>query len=118
MIRITDELCTSVISDKHHFKVLLRKQLQGIFTFFPSSFCFTKKYFLNYLIVNQLNTTNMIEVSEEVWEIYQDIEGNWRWAEILATGAIEGMSESGFISRDDCIADAMKFGYWDELHAQ
>ena len=48
-------------------------------------------------------------MKNEAWYFYQDLEKNWRWQGALPSGVRK--ARSGFGSRNDCIADAMRHGY-------
>jgi len=47
----------------------------------------------------------------EAWEFFKDDAGCWRWRRIVGVEHREGPSPHGFVSRNDCIADAMRHGY-------
>jgi hypothetical protein len=50
-----------------------------------------------------------IDMKTESWDFYQDLQGLWRWLGVLHAGIRR--SRTGFGSRSDCIADAMRHGY-------
>lgn len=58
----------------------------------------------------------MLEVLEvdDICEVYQDRNGQWRWTSIAATGKIVGTSDEAFDVRADCVEDAKKYGYLEE----
>jgi hypothetical protein len=47
----------------------------------------------------------------EAWEFFEDDSGGWRWRRLGWPQRDEAQSTCGFVSRNDCIADAMRHGY-------
>jgi hypothetical protein len=48
----------------------------------------------------------------EAWEFFKDDAGCWRWCRVdVVEQHRQGQSPRGFMSRNDCIADAMRHGY-------
>jgi hypothetical protein len=47
----------------------------------------------------------------EQWEFRKDEAGRWSWRSVR--DALRGASDRTFVSRTDCIADAMRNGYLD-----
>lgn len=56
----------------------------------------------------------MLELEvDDIWEVYEDVNGKWRWTRIAATGEIVETSEEGYQSRSECLINAEKYGYWE-----
>lgn len=48
----------------------------------------------------------------DTWEFFEDDAGRWRWRHIgRMLPQPDSESANGFVSRNDCIADAMHHGY-------
>lgn len=47
----------------------------------------------------------------DAWEFFEDDAGHWRWRHIGRVLQPGSESARGFVSRNDCIADAMRHGY-------
>ena len=50
------------------------------------------------------------ENNGDVWEIYKDASGEWRWRCTSSTGRIVGASKEGYKNKSDCIANAKRPG--------
>lgn len=46
----------------------------------------------------------------DTWQFYQNDAGEWCWKHVAATG-VTTQGEHCYMSRTDCIADAMRNGY-------
>ena len=53
--------------------------------------------------------------TNERWFFYQDVANLWRWARIDVFGTVLGYSGACFGARDECVADARRNGYRQEV---
>lgn len=45
------------------------------------------------------------------WEFYKDSHNEWRWRRTAINGRIVGASTQGYVSKQDCIDNAVRNGY-------
>ena len=49
------------------------------------------------------------------WFFYQDVANLWKWARIDVFGTVQSYSGASFATRDECVDDARRSGYSEEL---
>ena len=51
----------------------------------------------------------------ERWFFYQDVANLWKWARIDVFGTVLSYSGAAFARRDECLDDARRSGYTDDI---
>jgi uncharacterized protein YegP (UPF0339 family) len=49
------------------------------------------------------------------WEFYKDAKSEWRWRRVAGNNRIVGASSEGYKNRGDCVANAGRNGYEQEV---
>lgn len=68
-------------------------------------------YWLETCMMQLIKRLGIEECRVDAWEFFEDDGGCWRWRHIGRTPQRDSQSARGFVSRNDCIADAMRHGY-------
>ena len=50
-------------------------------------------------------------VTQDKWDFYKDVRGEWRWRRTAPNGNIVGASAEGYKNRGDCEANARRNGW-------
>ncbi|HAU29487.1 MAG TPA: DUF1508 domain-containing protein [Rhodospirillaceae bacterium] len=61
--------------------------------------------------MGQPTQTELQEWRSDVWDIYKDMQGMWRWRRTARNGKIVGASCEGYNNRLDCYNNARRHGY-------
>lgn len=48
---------------------------------------------------------------KDVWEFYEDRNGDWRWRRTASNGELVGASADGYGSKGSCLDNAIRNGY-------
>jgi uncharacterized protein YegP (UPF0339 family) len=48
---------------------------------------------------------------DDIWDIYQDQHGGWRWTRRARNNEIVGASTESYRNRSDCVENARRNGY-------